>query len=656
MKPDDDTHPDGNSRADGGAHPDSTTRVGSNTPTDDGTRPGSSSAPGRDATDAVATSTAPLVETDAPWQRLHSRMIWVDALQTLVSVAPGILAITVFGVEPDLGSVWPFVAVAVFGVIGAVSDAVRWVFTRYRVSENYVERRTGVLVRQYRSVRRDRIRSVDVEARLRHRLSGLRIVRIGAGQQSAAGEAAFDLDAVLAAEAEQLQRILLRDRRRRPAAPSTDDTARGSSANTSSAVTAGTSTVTTTGSTDSAATAGPAAAAEPVGDTRSPDPEHPEHPEDGEHPEHAEDAEDAEDAASLRTSAEPDDEPVETRPAHVMARLQPRWVIYNLFNIWALVLAAGVLWGGFWLASTFNLDIATFGANLVNWDQLAPTSRMGVALGLVAVVGVVGMAITFFTSHWKFELSRVFGAETTMLRTRQGLFHTKEVNRDEARIRGMSISEPVLWRWLGVTDTTLITTGLDLWSSSDPTTILPRGPKPVAQEVSGQVLQSHTNPVLAPLTRHPSSALRRRIWWALVTTALITGALSWMVLTDVIGGAVLWTAAALLPLALAGAVIAYRALGHTIAGDYLVVRSGLLSRSTTALQRTAVSTIAVSESLLQRRLGLRSVSAMTAAGYGAYDAPDVPALHAFEFANDASAGLLEPFLEPIDQGAGKKAG
>lgn len=208
----------------------------------------------------------------------------------------------------------------------------------------------------------------------------------------------------------------------------------------------------------------------------------------------------------------------------------------------------------------------------------------------------------------------------------------------------------------GVTDTTLITTGLDLWSSSDPTTILPRGPKPVAQEVSGQVLQSHTNPVLAPLTRHPSSALRRRIWWALVTTALITGALSWMVLTDVIGGAVLWTAAALLPLALAGAVIAYRALGHTIAGDYLVVRSGLLSRSTTALQRTAVSTIAVSESLLQRRLGLRSVSAMTAAGYGAYDAPDVPALHAFEFANDASAGLLEPFLEPIDQGAGKKAG
>src|SRR5690606_15031308 len=50
-------------------------------------------------------------------------------------------------------------------------------------------------VRSYRSVRRDRIRSVDIHAKLRHRLAGLRVIKIGAGQQSSAGESAVDLHA-----------------------------------------------------------------------------------------------------------------------------------------------------------------------------------------------------------------------------------------------------------------------------------------------------------------------------------------------------------------------------------------------------------------------------------------------------------------------------
>ena len=41
-----------------------------------------------------------------------------------------------------------------------------------------MERRTGVVVRRYRSVRRDRIRSIDVTARVRHRVAGLRVVLV----------------------------------------------------------------------------------------------------------------------------------------------------------------------------------------------------------------------------------------------------------------------------------------------------------------------------------------------------------------------------------------------------------------------------------------------------------------------------------------------
>lgn len=548
-------------------------------------------------TDAVATTTEPVTDVEAPWQRLHFRMIWVDALQSLLSITPGALAIWVFGVEPELGNLWPFLAVAVFGVIGAVSDALRWVFTRYRVSEKYVERRTGLFVRQYRTVRRDRIRSVDIDARLRHRLAGLRVVQIGAGQQSAAGESAFDLNAVRTADAETLQHTLMR-RPSRAAGGALLDAPDAESS---------------TGGDQHSSGAGEHSATEPG------------------------------QLASLPGAAGGEDEPaIEEVQTQVLARLRPGWVVYNLFNVWALVLAIGLGWGGFWLAATFNIDAAAFVLGLLDWQGLSWGSRIAIGTAAVVVVGVIGMAVTFFTSHWNFELSRRRDGEQTTLSTRQGLFRTREVNRDQARMRGIQIAEPVLWRWLGVTDTTVITTGLDAWASSDPTTILPRGPRVEAMRVAAEVLG--TAPLRTPLRPHPPAALRRRIWWATVVTALVVGILTWLALTDVVPLDTIWIGIALWPLTLLAAFVAYRALGHAIYGDYVVLRSGLSSRATTALQRSAVSTIAVRESLLQRRLGLRSVSAMTAAGDGVYEAPDVPAEEAVALADRAAPGLLEPFL------------
>ena len=67
-----------------------------------------------------------------------------------------------------------------------------------------------------------------------------------------------------------------------------------------------------------------------------------------------------------------------------------------------------------------------------------------------------------FTENWNLELARVPSRDGTMLRTRKSLFTTREVNRDENRIRGAQVSEPVLWRWMGASDTSVITTGLDV--------------------------------------------------------------------------------------------------------------------------------------------------------------------------------------------------
>lgn len=149
--------------------------------------------------------------TPTTWQRLSARIILVDLAISVLSVMPALVAIWVFGVDASDGQIWPLIGLAAFGVLGAFFDVIRWIFTRFRISAHYVELKTGVFLRRHRSIQRDRIRSVDVEAKLRHRLARMRVVKIGAGQQTAAGEAALSLDALTADDASTLQNRLLRD-------------------------------------------------------------------------------------------------------------------------------------------------------------------------------------------------------------------------------------------------------------------------------------------------------------------------------------------------------------------------------------------------------------------------------------------------------------
>ncbi|WP_254875524.1 PH domain-containing protein [Streptomyces sp. CAI 127] len=532
------------------------------------------------------------------WQRLSARVIWVDLARSVLSLLPAVLAVVVVGVDPGAGEMWPLIGIAAAGVLGALADALRWAFTRYRITASHVELRTGVLVRVRRSIQRDRIRSVDIEAKPRHRLAGLRVVKIGAGQQAAAGDSALSLDAVDTAAARALHDRLI--------AP-----------------------------THEAHEAHPAHPVQPA---------HPAHPATSQAPAAAV-------PAPASTSA-PTSAPGPERAAslRVFARFEPRWVVYNMFNAWAYVLVLGVGWGGYWLLSGFGVDAAAFVSGLLDWRSIGWAGTAAIGFLTASVLGAAGLAVTYVVEYGKFELARVPGPDGTVLRTRQGLLTTREVSRDENRVRGVQISEPVLWRWLGVADTSLVTTGLSLWSMSQPAAILPRGPVAVARRVASEVLDPEEQPLQARLAAHPRAALRRRLWWATTTTAAVALALGWLAVTGVLPYAALWAAVALWPCALGAALVAYRALGHTVSGSYLVTRSGLLSRSTTVLRRSAVSTVVIRESLLQRRLGLRSVSTMTAAGYGGYDTPDLDARASLDFAVRAAPGLLNPFLTGTGEG------
>lgn len=403
---------------------------------------------------------------------------------------------------------------------------------------------------------------------MRHRLAGLRVITIGAGQQASANEAAISLDALTTADARALRKRLLTAEVRQ---------AIGEASETSHEV------------------------------------------------------------------QELDED--QSSPVQVFARFRAGWVIYNIFNIWAFVLALGLVSGGWWLLSSLNIDLVGWIVQVLDWEAIGWVASTGIAILAVGILGVIGMTISYFTEYWKFEFARVRGPESTELRTTQGLFTTREVNRDESRVRGYQLSQPLLWRWLGVTDTYVITTGLNLWSINQPAAILPRVPLRVARGVIEAILAPNRSPFDAKLTKHPTAALRRRLWWATLCALLLAAVVAVLVVENVLGWHLLWIPVVFWPLALIGASIAYRALGHAMSERYLVVRSGLVNRATYALDRSAVSTVVIKESLFQRRLGLQTVAAMSAAGYGIYEAPNMDTNHSVAFATQAAPGILDEFLD-----------
>jgi putative membrane protein len=117
-------------------------------------------------------------------------------------------------------------------------------------------------------------------------------------------------------------------------------------------------------------------------------------------------------------------------------------------------------------------------------------------------------------------------------------------------------------------------------------------------------------------------------------------------LTEVLAHLAWILAVVLLPVAVFLAFESYRNLGHGLAEQHLVTRYGIGARRTAALLRSGVIGWTISSSPFQRRSGLVTVKATTAANSGAYPVYDVGIDEGLRFADEAVPGLLTPFLEP----------
>lgn len=283
-------------------------------------------------------------------------------------------------------------------------------------------------------------------------------------------------------------------------------------------------------------------------------------------------------------------------------------------------------------------------ADVVTWIHDTPIAvTIAAGVGVIVVLATLFSLVGYVLQFWNYRLSR---EPDGALRVRRGLFTTRSLSIEHERLQGVQLREQLLLRAGGGARLTAVATGLHRERRSETGLLLPPAPKAVARQVSGQALQVRPSPVTAELRQHPRRALLRRITRA-------AGPLLLLAIAFAACDAVLapwwpawpWiTVLALTLLAVPLAVDRYRNLGHALTRNFLVSRTGSLRRSTVALRRSGIIGWTVRASFFQRRAGLVTVTATTAAGRGAYGIVDVDRTAGLTTVDAAVPGLLEPFL------------
>jgi putative membrane protein len=241
----------------------------------------------------------------------------------------------------------------------------------------------------------------------------------------------------------------------------------------------------------------------------------------------------------------------------------------------------------------------------------------------------------YVLSYWGYRLTRHPGGT---LQVSRGLLTTRATSISERRLRGVHRVEPLLLRLVGGARLQAIATGLRQRGSERGSSLLvPPAPLAAVTGIESVVLGS-ADFGDAALVQHGPAARRRRYSRALAVTALLVAmlwAITWLAnwpvwLTGI-------AAAAGLPVAALLARDRYRNLGHAIVDGVLITRMGSLVRRRSMLAVPGVIGMTLRQSFFQRRSGLFTVIATTAAGAQRYEVPDVPRAMAL-----ALAGNLVP--------------
>ena len=324
-----------------------------------------------------------------------------------------------------------------------------------------------------------------------------------------------------------------------------------------------------------------------------------------------------------------------------LATWQPRWLRYAPLSFLTPTLAAAAIGLTFQVSDWFGrgglpVEIVH---NLINDHGLWQV--LGTGLATLLLLGVIGSLAFQGEAWWNHRLDREPGGT---LRVRRGLLVSRSLSLEEKRIRGIDIVEPLGIRSAKAARLDVVAIGLKSQQNPDLTTLVPAAPRTVVTTAAEAVIGSTD----VDLTPHPRGARTRRLRWAclvlLIMLATITGVPQLWSTPDTVNRIIVICAALINLTAVWAAVDSYNALGHGFNRGYLVTRKGSIRRSTVHLDRTGIIGWRIKQSIFQRRLGLATLDATTAAGKGHYAVLDADEHEVIDFADNAVPGLLEPFI------------
>jgi len=333
-----------------------------------------------------------------------------------------------------------------------------------------------------------------------------------------------------------------------------------------------------------------------------------------------------------------------------LARFSPAWVRYAPFTLSGLITAAALLGFGLRLVQQAQINISKVGPlRSLGHDLRATAVWIDVVVIVIAVLifATIASVVGYVLNYWGFRLSRHSGGS---LHISRGLITTRRTSIEHARLAGVELSDTLLLRLVGGARCLTIATGLRIGRGADRggTVLLPAAPRAEALRVGAAVLETPV-PLTSELIGHGPRARRRRYTRALVGAALIAAAAA--VLGYFLGDERWWLWGPVIAVfAVTGGVGVllardrYRSLGHAWAAGYLVSRFGSIVRRHNSLASRSIIGWNVRATFWQRRLGLVTLVATTAAGKQRYPIPDIDRAEAVRFARAGVPGLLEQFL------------